>query len=185
MGKRRDGKLVVSGREKPQDLLRVNCRIIRQAPKRTWHLAPKGGACVQERFVGETYCRCQRALTQFRGPALSARRTERSPTPPNSPPWREIMGNYTFWACVINYYNHLLHTALLNIPPGIKGVNILLKYSVADCKISFQINRWRWRNAAENTQFIFTMHSRSLLQWHQRLCGFEFNSCIKRKLHTQ
>lgn len=35
MGKHRDGKPVVSGREKPQDLLRVNCRIIRQAPKRT------------------------------------------------------------------------------------------------------------------------------------------------------
>lgn len=31
---------------------------------------------------------------------------------------KKYMGNYTFSACIVNYYNHLLYTALLNIPPG-------------------------------------------------------------------
>lgn len=117
IGKRWDGKLAGAGRENSQDLLCVNCRIIRQAPKRTWHLAPKGGACVQERFVALTYCRCQHTLN-YAAPALRARRSEPSQTAPNSAPWQEITGNYTFSARVINYYNHLLHTALLSIPPG-------------------------------------------------------------------
>ena len=33
---------------------------------------------------------------------------------------KKNMGNYTFSARVINHYNHLLYTALLNIPPGQK-----------------------------------------------------------------
>lgn len=172
------------------DLLCFNCKIIRQASKRTWHLAPKGGVCVKERFVWKTYCWCQHTLNYTSDSLESwAYKAERSvgfgAAPQKSFWWKKNKGNCTFSACIINHYNHLLYTALLNIPPGTKGVNILLKNSVTDCKISFQIKRRRWRNAAENKQFIFTTHSRSLLELCQGLRGFQPNSCIKRKLHPQ
>lgn len=117
------GKVLGVDTANSRDLLCLNCKIIRQASKRTWHLAPKGGVCVKERFVGKTYCRCQHALNYTsdsleRGAHNAQRHAELGTGAQTSSRWKEIMGNYTFSACIINHHNHLLYTALLSIPPG-------------------------------------------------------------------
>lgn len=117
------GKLPGPGTENSQDLLCFNCKIIRQASKRTWHLAPKGGVCVKERFVWKTYCWCQHTLN-YTPDSLESRVHKARQTRASAPEYsshldrKKIMGNYTSSACIVNYYNHLLYTALLNIPAG-------------------------------------------------------------------